>query len=100
VGLYVAYKADRQADFQESADENGREPAKVRNETARYLDGISVILTKKDGTKLDLTDSGGSLNPSDGKTACTKSGIFHEVIPIEEMQSVTIGGVEIPVDSQ
>lgn len=71
----------------------------------RYLDGqtealdaLSVVLKLKDGREIDLGYwAGGSVTPGDGKTSFVKSNLFDEVILPEEMESVTVCGVEIPL---
>ena len=98
VAMYVEYKTDGQPDWGNDT-EDGREPSQVSLEMEKYLGGISVILTKKDGTTLDLTGSGGSVSPSENGTVCTKNGVFGEIIPVEDMESISVGGVEIPVSS-
>lgn len=98
VAAHVVYRADSRADWgKEAAD--GREPSQAAGESDRFLGNVSVILTKKDGSTLDLTGSGGSIQASGDKTVCTKSGMFKEIIPLKDMESITIGGVQIPIHS-
>lgn len=99
VGLHVEYEADGEADLTRDSGGNGRESPRMKETTDRYLQNIPVVLTKKDGSTLDLTDFGGSIKPAGGKTACVKSGVFREIVPIEDIRSVSVGGTEIPVDS-
>lgn len=71
----------------------------------RFLDGLSeaysqleVTLTLTDGTEISLGDFGGTVTQpenNDGTAIFVKSGIFDEVIPVEEMASVTVCGTEI-----
>ena len=37
------------------------------------------------------------IRPEGGKTVCQKGDIFTEIIPIEEIASLTVAGMEIPV---
>ncbi len=97
VGMRVAYEADREANLNQNTD--GKMTSQMEAETDRYL-GVPIVIAKKDGSKLDLTDSGGSINPEKGKTNCVRSEVFHEIIPLEEMKSITVGGVEIPVNAK
>lgn len=99
VGLHVEYEADGEADLTDDSSGDGRESPRIKETTDRYLRGISVVLTKKDGSTLDLTDFGGSVKPAGGRTACVKSGVFREIVPIGDIRSVSVGGTEIPVDS-
>lgn len=62
------------------------------------LDAMQVLLELKDGREIDLGYwAGGSITPGDDKTIFTKSSIFDEVIPVEDMVSVTVCGTEIPL---
>lgn len=97
VGIRVAYEADQQANFSQKT--SGKMNSQMEAETDRYL-GVPVIINKKDGSKLDITKSGGSTRPNNGKTACEKSEVFQEIVPLEDMKSVTVGGVEIPVNAR
>lgn len=99
VGLHLEYEADGEADLTGDSSGDGRESPRMTRTTGSYLRDISVILTKKDGSKLDLTDFGGSIKTAGGKTTCVKSGVFREIVPIEDIKSVSVGGTEIPVDS-
>ena len=55
-------------------------------------------MTKTDGTVFDFSDCGGSMDPHDGKTVCTRQGTFDTVIPLDDIASVTIGDVSIPIE--
>ena len=59
---------------------------------------MEILLTKTDGTVLDLSNSGGSISPKDGASVCTKGEVLTEILPLEEMASLSVGGVtyEIP----
>ena len=55
--------------------------------------------TKTDGTVLDvLRHCGGSMDPHDGNTVCTRQGTFDTILPLDEVASVTIGDTTIPVE--
>ena len=56
-----------------------------------------LLITKTDGTVLDFSDFGGSMDPHDGKTVCTRQGTFDTILPLDEVASVTIGDTTIPV---
>ncbi len=71
----------------------------------RYLDGesealdqLSVLLRLKDGRELDLGGSaGGSVSVGETSTEFVKSALFNEVIALEDMESIVVCGVEIPL---
>ena len=82
-------------DGEEIPQESGREPAGARSTWESYA--AKLLVTKTDGTMLDFSDCGGSMDPHDGKTVCTRQGTFDTVIPLEDIASVTIGDVTVPV---
>lgn len=72
----------------------------------RYLDGeiealdtLSIMLKLKDGREIDLgySSGGGCERVRDEAMKFTKSDMLSEIIPIEEMESIVICGVEIPL---
>ena len=81
---------------EEIPQENGREPAGVCSTWESYA--AKLLITKTDGTVLDFSDFGGSMDPNDGKTVCTRQGTFDTVIPLDDIASVTIGDVSIPIE--
>lgn len=106
IGYHVVYTVDGEAKFDtvytEFGEEipydteSGREPAGVSSTWESYA--AKLLITKTDGTVLDFSDCGGSMDPHDGKTVCTRQGTFDTVIPLEDIASVTIGGVSIPIE--
>ena len=83
-------------DGEEIPQESGREPAGVRSTWESY--SAKLLVTKTDGTVLDFSDCGGSMDPHDGKTVCTRQGTFDTVIPLDDIASVTIGDISIPIE--
>ncbi len=104
IGYHVVYTVDGEATFDTLYDENGeeipqesgREPASVSSTWESY--SAKLLVTKKDGTVLDFSDCGGSMDPHDGKTVCTRQGTFDTILPLDEVASVTIGDTTIPVE--
>ena len=104
IGYHVVYTVDGEATFDTLYDENGeevlpesgREPASVRSTWESYA--AKLLVTKTDGTVLDFSDFGGSMDPHDGKTYCVRQGTFERILPLEDMASLTIGGVTIPIE--
>lgn len=103
IGYHVVYTVDGEATFDTLYDENGeeipqesgREPAGVCSTWESYA--AKLLITKTDGTVLDFSDFGGSMDPHDGKTVCTRQGTFDTILPLDEVASVTIGDTTIPV---
>lgn len=57
---------------------------------------LSVIL--KDGTEISMDYAGGGIHSApEGQRACDIGGMFEKIIPLDEMDSVIVGGVRIPV---
>lgn len=104
IGYHVVYTVDGEATFDTLYDENGeeipqesgREPASVSSTWESY--SAKLLVTKTDGTVLDFSDYGGSMDPHDGKTVCTRQGTFDTILPLDEVASVTIGDTTIPVE--
>lgn len=103
IGYHVVYTVDGEAKFdtvytedgEEIPYESGQEPASVSNTWESY--SAKLLVTKTDGTVLDFSDCGGSMDPHDGKTVCTRQGTFDTILPLDEVASVTIGDITIPV---
>ena len=92
IGYHVVYDENGE----EIPQESGREPAGVCSTWESYA--AKLLVTKTDGTVLDFSDCGGSMDPHDGKTVCTRQGTFDTVIPLDDIASVTIGGISIPIE--
>ena len=92
IGYHVVYDENGE----EIPQESGREPAGVSSTWESYA--AKLLITKTDGTVLDFSDCGGSMDPHDGKTVCTRQGTFDTVIPLDDIASVTIGSVSIPIE--
>ncbi len=77
--------------------ESGRESPEMRKSGREFLGNVEILLTKTDGTVLDLTASGGSLHPEDGVTVCSKGEVLEEILPLEELESISVGGIVYPL---
>lgn len=75
----------------QQSDEEGAAPS---------LQALNITLTLTDGTQLDLSNSGGGLQPEETAVHCEKSGVFDRIIPLDTMESITIGDLTLPVNSQ
>lgn len=91
IGYHVVYDENGE----EIPQESGQEPASVSSTWESYA--AKLLVTKTDGTVLDFSDCGGSMDPHDGKTVCTRQGTFDTILPLDEVASVTIGDTTIPV---
>ena len=98
VAVKVDYTADEEVVW--SGNESGRQSDEDAEQMARYMENVEILLTRTDGTVMDLSSSGGSISPEDGTTICSKSQVFSEIIPMEEMASISVGGVVFPIQAE
>lgn len=97
IAVQVSYEADQEVRWSDAP--SGRLPDEDRNQVERYLENVELKLTKKDGSVIDLTaGAGGSISPESGKTRCTKGTVLEEIIPLEELESITVGGIVYPIE--
>lgn len=98
IAVRVAYTADMAVVWADAP--SGRESPENAPKRQKFLENIEILLTKTDGTVIDLTGSGGSTSPDyeANISRCSKGQVFDEIIPLEDMASLTVGGVtyEIP----
>lgn len=95
LALKVDYTVNQEVQWSDAP--SGKQDPQDAEEMRRYFENVEILLTKTDGTVLDLSNCGGSIGPKDGVTVCSKSTVFQEILPLEEVASLTVGGVEIPV---
>lgn len=96
IAVQVSYQVD--SEVQWSNAPSGRLPEEDRRQAQRYLENVPILLTRKDGRVIDMTNSGGSIRPENGKSDCTKGDLLEEVIPLEELASISVGGVCFPIE--
>lgn len=58
---------------------------------------VRPVLHLADGTSIDLSESGGAAEQQGDQTRCIRSGVWERIVPLEDVVSITIGGVDIPV---
>lgn len=95
IAVQVTYEVDREIEWSNAP--NGKMPESDANQMLRYFENVSIILRKTDGTEIDMSIAGGSIKPENGKTYCQKGEILPEIVPMDEMESVIVGGVTIPI---
>ena len=91
----VAYKVDYTVNSEVAWSDSGsgRQSEEDSIQMANYFENVEILLTLTDGTVIDLSNAGGSIGPEDGVTVCSKGEMFSEIIPMEEMASISVGGV-------
>lgn len=96
LALRVDYTVDSAVQWDENA-QSGRQSEHDSAQMHKYFESVQILVNRKDGASIDLSNAGGSIGPEGGKTVCQKGDIFTEIIPIEEIASLTVAGMEIPV---
>ena len=95
----VAFKVDYTVDSEipQRESPSGQLSDEDAREQAQYFENVEVLLTRTDGTVMDLSNAGGSIDPDNGTTVCSKTGFFDEILPMEEIESISVGGVVFPL---
>ena len=96
LALRVDYTVDSEVQWDENA-QSGKQSEHDSEQMHKYFENVQILVNKADGTSIDLSLAGGSISPEDGKTVCQKGDIFSEIVALEDVVSVTVQGVEIPV---
>ena len=91
LGIVVNYTVDREIQWS-NAGSGKSNPADAEQEK-RFLQNIPVLLTKTDGTVVRLSNSGGSIARGEGETICSKNLTFDEIVDLDEITSVSVGGI-------
>ena len=91
LAVKVDYTVDTEVVWSSSA--SGRQDPEDARQSQRYLENVEIFLTKTDGTVIDLSGAGGSIRPEDGVSVCSKGSVLDEIIPLEDMASISVGGV-------
>lgn len=98
IAVKVDYTVD--SEVQWSNAPSGRQDPEDARQSARFMENVEILLTKTDGTVMDLSNSGGSIRPEDGKTVCSKGEVLEEIIPLAELESISVGGVVFPIPTE
>ena len=90
------------APLQESTSATGNElggatNAEDQSQLDRAFRNLPLTLNRKDGTTLDLSDAGGSVDPQENVTVCQKSGVLTPILDLDEVESITVGDLTISV---
>lgn len=98
IAVKVDYTVD--SEVQWSNAPSGRQDPEDAHQSQRYLENVEILLNKTDGTVIDLSTSGGSIHPESGVTVCTKGQVLEEIIPLTELESISVGGVVFPIPAE
>lgn len=95
IAVKVDYTVDAEARW--SSSESGRESPEDSRTVRQYMGNVEILLTKTDGTVIDLSGAGGGIRPDNGVSLCTKGQVLEEITPLEELESISVGGVVFPI---
>lgn len=98
IAVKVDYTVDKEVVWSDSG--SGRQDPEDARQSQRYLENVEILLNKTDGTVIDLSTSGGSIRPEDGRTVCSKGEVLEEIIPLAELESISVGGVVFPIPAE
>lgn len=98
IAVKVDYTVD--SEVQWSNAPSGRQDPEDARQSRRYLENVEILLNKTDGTVIDLSTSGGGIHPESGVTVCTKGQVLEEIIPLEELESISVGGIVFPIPAE
>ena len=96
LALRVDYTVDSEVQWDENA-QSGKQSEHDSEQMHKYFDSVQILVNKADGTSIDMSYAGGSISPEGGRTVCQKGDIFSEIVALEDVESVTVQGVKIPV---
>lgn len=96
VAVRVAYTVDSEVQWSDAPSGQVSEEDRVSQQ--RYFENVEILLTRADGTVLSAP-TGGSISPDDGQTLCVKGGVLDEIIPLEELESISVGGITYPISA-
>lgn len=97
IAVNVDYTVDSEVRWSDAP--SGRENKEDSRQMERYFENVEILLTKKDGTVIDMSSSGGGIRPDHGVTVCDKGEVFEEIIPLEELESISVGGIVYPISA-
>ena len=98
LSIQVDYTVREQ--FQLEDQENGKMSASNSAQVKKFLSSLPISVNFTDGTSRDLDYLGGSLDPEGDRTVCQKGGVFGEILDLSTVESVTVGGVTLPVEAE
>lgn len=96
VAIKVDYTVDQEVEWSNSG--SGQMNDEDQTAMERYFENVEIFLTKTDGTVVDFSGAGGSVSPQDGTMVCSKGTVFSQIIPVEEMASLSVGGIAFSLE--
>jgi len=97
LSIQVDYTVKEELVWDNQSQENGRESEHDREQSYRFFESLPLSLNMADGSTVDLSSLGGSIDPETGRTVCRKGGVFEEILDLSTVESVTVAGITLPV---
>lgn len=94
VALSVDYTVDAVMDWE--SQQSGR-MSDHNQAQADAFHGLAMAVNLRDGTVVDAAYGGLSTREDGGATHCRKNSMFNEFLNLDDVASVTIAGVEVPL---
>ena len=76
LSIQVDYTVKEELVWDNQSQENGRESEHDREQSYRFFESLPLSLNMADGSTVDLSSLGGSIDPETGRTVCRKGGVF------------------------
>lgn len=98
VAYRLAYTVDREVVWSDAP--SGQQSDADQEQWETYFTNVEILLTMTDGTVVDISSTGGSIESVDGTTVCVKGNLLDQIIPLEELSSISVGGVVYPIHAE
>ena len=82
LSIQVDYTVKEELVWDNQSQENGRESEHDREQSYRFFESLPLSLNMADGSTVDLSSLGGSIDPETGRTVCRKGGVFEEILDL------------------
>ena len=100
LSIQVEYTVWEELTWDRDDQSDGQMSEYDQEQSYRYFEALPITVNCTDGTTLDLSDFGGGIRPENGRTTCQKGGFFAEILDLSTVESVTVGGITLPVELQ
>lgn len=100
LSIQVAYTVDtaRQGgQIPEETSSGGADSPQDQDPAERFFNQLPITLHLKDGSTLELSGLGGSMDTAGETVVCTQGGLLPGILPLEQVEGVTVGTLTLPV---
>ena len=96
LAVQTVYMVDKIPSWVENQAESGKISEEMRDETALFLDDIKILVNLKNGESIEVS-TGASIEVIGEETKVTRGSLYNEIIPLEEIESITVGNAVIKI---